>query len=83
MVDGKRGSDSSVDGSNFNWANRIHLGYSADFKKTSFVGKIKNFVYKSTSASASVNIDSAAEYVNSKMKGKNLVINDAVDIDDI
>ena len=65
MIDGKKGAAAPIDHSNFDWASRILVGYSADMRAYSFTGQMKDIVYKSTkySESKSVDVNSAADFV--------------------
>jgi hypothetical protein len=80
MIDGKKGAVAPIDHSNFDWASRILIGYSADLRSNTFTGQMKDIVYKSTKFaednSKSVDVDSAAEYVKQRKSGNELIVND-------
>ena len=83
-IDGKKGMSAPVDHSNFDWASRMIWGYSAD-NGIQFNGQMKDMAYRSLSAAvvSSANIDSAAEYVKTKIEKNKLVVNEDVNIDDL
>jgi hypothetical protein len=87
MIDGKKGATAPIDHSNFDWADRIMVGYSADLRKNPFTGQMKDIVYKSTKfaedTSKAADVDSAADYVKQKKSGSELVVNDEVNIDEL
>lgn len=44
-IDGKPGNNAPIDHSDFDWADRINLGWSFDYRKR-FTGMMRNVVYK-------------------------------------